>query len=559
MNTSRKLIKMQNNRSGHTNILLRLLEVPDVAQSNWTGNWQLHDAQDGRDISLIATSPDTIRFDGLFDSFFETYWARFTALKSVSLKCRVQGPVAIRLLRRDATTGVETCVSRWETEFDSQEQTVTIELPLASAHNSESRLIAELTAIAAGARITAPQWVTRQKPARDVRLGVVITTFNRESFVARNLQRLVGRLDGGRLIVINHGSPGLSSRMPDTLQIDPSISFIDQENSGGAGGFTRGMVEHFAAGDITHILLMDDDIELMGDLVERVTAVLSYADANYCLGGAMFDFHCRSQLFSAGDILLPDSFGIAHIVPAEGCDILQSSGVDFLTLVHQPDFNGWWCFAFPVEAMEAAGLPIPCFIRGDDVEYGYRLKRTGWPTLSWPGLAVWHMPFKAKEAAWQIFYDRRNSLFANTIHRRVGLRATLGKLVGGFILHLLRYDYARVEAMTRGIAAFNQGSDAMVRWSHQDHVKLIAAIDSKCHVLGLAALDSSLPRCSLQPLAKKIRGMTIAVRFAIDLLWPWRRTTVTLLASSSCGVGMRVAVEFHPVSDGFALPYFHPA
>jgi hypothetical protein len=24
-------------------------------------------------------------------------------------------------------------------------------------------------------------------------------------------------------------------------------------------------------------------------------------------------------------------------------------------------------------------------------------------------------------------------------------------------------------------------------------------------------------------------------------------------------VGMRVAVEFHPVSDGFAIPYFRPA
>ncbi|MEJ2459358.1 MAG: glycosyltransferase [Novosphingobium sp.] len=269
------------------------------------------------------------------------------------------------------------------------------------------------------------------------------------------------------------------------------------------------------------------------DLLERAGAVFAYADAQVCLGGAMFDFHARSRLFSAGDILLPDSFGIAHIVPEEGCDIRQMAGVDFLAQVHHPDFNGWWCFAFPVDALEKAGLPMPCFIRGDDVEYGYRLKRAGWPTLGWPGLAVWHMPFEAKTAAWHSFYDRRNALFANALHRRVGLRAALGKLIGGFVLHLLRYDYGRVKAMTQGIAGFNRGPGAMERWSHHDHAALIAAVAAEPISSALREVvdkEGAATQVAPQPLSPRRRAITMAVRFAADLLWPWRRTGLAVLA-----------------------------
>lgn len=534
-------------RSHETQILLRLLEVPDMVGSSpppeWPGAWQLccpeHPDQDRGQAQLVASAPGTIRLAGLFDSFFDSYWSRFTTLKSVSLQCRIQGAVSVSLLRRDAASGAETCLAVWNADDprgpEPDEQEVEIAVPLADAGAPESRLIVEFTANAAGAKVVAPRWITRQRPARRVRLGAVITTFNRESFVERNLKRLAGRLGNARLIVVNHGVPGLAARMTAAVQANDSVRFIDQENAGGAGGFTRGMEEHFATGDITHILLMDDDIDLPRDLLERAGAILSYADAALCLGGAMFDFHNRSRLFSAGDVLLPGSFGIAHVAPKEGCDISQAEGVDFLARVHPVDFNGWWCFAFPVEAIEAAGLPMPCFIRGDDVEYGYRLKKAGWPTMGWPGLAVWHMPFDVKAAAWHSFYDRRNALFANAIHRRVGRGAALGKLIGGFVLHLLRYDYARVEAMTRGIAAFNQGAAAMERWTHRDHAALLSStMPEPVQAASLLPVANNgaagAGRIAPAPLGKRLRATVMAARFATDLLWPWRGTRLALLA-----------------------------
>lgn len=470
-----------------------------------------------------------MRLDGLFDAFFESYWQRFAALGNVQLQGRIRGAMGLRVVRRQAGDGREQVVTTWQAQPGLPAQDFQLSIPLADPQADESYLLVEVDA-QPGAAIEALTWRTDAPPRRDVKIGVAITTFNREPFVKANLEKLAGRIGQGRVIVVNHGPPGLSKRLGDTGHADGAVRFIDQENSGGAGGFTRGMVEHRGTGDITHVLLMDDDIALRGDLVERMETILAYAEKPLCLGGAMFDYHDRRKLFTAGDYLVHGSFGIGHIAPPQGCDIGEPEGVDFLARLHTPDFNGWWCFAFPTAAMDDAGLPMPCFIRGDDVEYGYRLKHTGLPTIPWPGLAVWHMPFAAKSAPWHMFYDRRNSLFANAIHRRIGRRKAIDKLLGGFIHHLLRYDYDRVRAMTMGVEAFNAGAGTMAKWTHLDHAALIAATTTDDPV-PTEALSKLLP-LNTRKLIGARRSMSMARRLAADLFWPWRDRRPRLLAAN---------------------------
>lgn len=492
--------------------------------------------------AIRPTAVGIARYDGLFDIFPESYWSRFTTMQRVSLRCRLRAPARLRLIRRR----VEACG-----EARAPEETVLYDVtcadgeavlstPLAPPDAADSLLLLEIVGDGTSAHpelLGNAVWEADEPPLRAVRLGLTITTFNREPFLVANLKRLHGRMAGGCAIVVNHGAPGLKARLRDQLTPDPAIRWIDQENSGGAGGFTRGIREHRKAGDVTHVLLMDDDIDLPEDLVERTHAILSYTRPEVCLGGAMFDYHHRTRLFSAGDMLVPGSFAIRHIAPPDGCDIATPQGVDFLARVHRPDFNGWWCFAFPIDAIDTVGLPMPCFIRGDDVEFGYRLKRAGMPTLGWPGLAVWHMPFADKSAPWHMFYDRRNGLFTNARHKRIGRMAAIGKLVGGFTHHLLRYDYDRVRAMTLGIAAFNRGAGAMARWTHHDHAALLAATstmaapDSGDWVAGDAQAFASESLPDLKRLAEPVRSLRVTGRLVRDIAGlPVDKTTPLVLS-----------------------------
>lgn len=499
-------------------ILHHILSATDPATSPPNLGWRV--AREGKDKVLVSEDRVNLaRFDGIFDLFPESYWGQFTTLETVQVRCVVRGPATFRLIRRQADGSKETCVAQ---EFSVAGEISTIVLPAKLQRNSvgaESYLLLEVVAAESGTVVLQARWETTQAPDCVPRLGVGITTYNREEFLVANLVRLRGRLAGGCVIVVNHGEPGLAERLAPQIVPNPDVRWIDQENSGGAGGFTRAMLEHQAAGNVTHVLLMDDDIDIPSDLVERMSAVFSFTHSQMCIGGAMFDYHQRAKLFSAGDVLIPGSFGIDHIVPPDGCDISKSEGVDFLARIHRPDFNGWWCFGFPVKALDTVGLPMPCFIRGDDVEFGYRLKQEGFPTIGWPGLAVWHMPFADKSAPWHMFYDRRNALFLNARHRRIGRWTAIRKLFGGFRHHLLRYDYERVRAMTLGVSAFSRGAEFMTEWDHSDHAILVAST-ARSHEA------SVLEQAVMQPLALtdtwrltgRARSLQLTFRFLRDLV-----------------------------------------
>lgn len=462
-----------------------------------------------------------LRFDGLFEAFFEAYWVKYCGLDNVRLRCVGKGIIVLRILRRRAPDGAEEEVLSLKHDLDLDELAQIISLRC--HEHGETYLVLEVE-LTAGALLQSVAWESTVPPTRQVRIGAVITTFNREFHLRRILHNLQGHLAGGCILVVNHGEQDLADRMADIRGHGTDIQFVDQANSGGAGGFIRGMREFRSAGNVTHIVLMDDDIDVPICLLERLKAVLSYQISDFCIGGAMFDYEYRDHLFTAGDQLVASGFGITHINASNGCDVSTSDGVDFLARVHHPDFNGWWCFACSLDAIAKAGYPMPCFIRGDDVEFGYRLQQLGWPTIPWPGVAVWHKSFKQKAAPWHAFYDRRNSLWANRLHQRLDKWAVLRAIMGGFLFHLLRFDYERANAMCRGVEAFNDGIAALVAWNDKDHAALIAQTSQQ--VAPPCALEANPLPLESRRLTGYARKYAYASRFLADLLLPWRRTDV---------------------------------
>ena len=61
---------------------------------------------------------------------------------------------------------------------------------------------------------------------------------------------------------------------------------------------------------------------------------------------------------------------------------------------------------------------MPLFIKWDDSEFGLRAKQAGYPTVSFPGAAVWHVPWTDKNDAldWQSYFHQRNRFIAALLH-----------------------------------------------------------------------------------------------------------------------------------------------
>ena len=98
--------------------------------------------------------------------------------------------------------------------------------------------------------------------------------------------------------------------------------------------------------------------------------------------------------------------------------------------------------------MEDIGLSLPLFIKWDDSEYGLRAKAAGYPTVTFPGAAVWHVPWTDKNDAldWQAYFHHRNRFVAALLHSQYerGGRMVRESL-NHQIKHLVSLQYSTVE------------------------------------------------------------------------------------------------------------------
>jgi galactofuranosylgalactofuranosylrhamnosyl-N-acetylglucosaminyl-diphospho-decaprenol beta-1,5/1,6-galactofuranosyltransferase len=72
----------------------------------------------------------------------------------------------------------------------------------------------------------------------------------------------------------------------------------------------------------------------------------------------------------------------------------------------------------PTKIIKEIGLAIPVFIKWDDAEYSVRAGEHGYPTVSMPGVAAWHIPWLDKNDAldWQAYYHIRNRVIVALMH-----------------------------------------------------------------------------------------------------------------------------------------------
>ena len=72
----------------------------------------------------------------------------------------------------------------------------------------------------------------------------------------------------------------------------------------------------------------------------------------------------------------------------------------------------------PTAVIREIGLSLPLFIKWDDAEFGLRAGEAGFPTVSLPGAAVWHVPWTEKDDTidWQAYFHERNRLISALLH-----------------------------------------------------------------------------------------------------------------------------------------------
>ena len=397
-----------------------------IRQSTSTGR-KLHPDQIRSRTELRLEPSQLLSFGTYFNAFPASYWRRHTVVTDVELTVRVSGAGSVVTVYKSMARGhaqrVESAV------VGGEAGTFTFDLPLKPFVDGGWYWY-DVVAGDHGAVVEGAEW-NAQVPADRAEHGtadICITTMNRPDFCAKLLTQLgedevlapyldtVMVMEQGKdLVADSEFFPHAQEVLGDRLRV------LVQGNLGGSGGYARGQLESVRKGTATYALMMDDDVVCEPEGVIRAVTFGDLAKRPTIVGGHMFNIYNRSQLHSFGEIVQPWRFWWQTRLDGYsqwdfGARNLRSSR--WLHKRADVDFNGWFMCLIPRVVLEEVGLSLPVFIKWDDSEFGLRAKEAGYPTVSFPGAAVWHVPWTDKNDGvdWQSYFHQRNRFIAALLH-----------------------------------------------------------------------------------------------------------------------------------------------
>jgi galactofuranosylgalactofuranosylrhamnosyl-N-acetylglucosaminyl-diphospho-decaprenol beta-1,5/1,6-galactofuranosyltransferase len=435
---------------------------------------------------------DVLSTDTFFGSFYRAYWQSYTSVRDIAVTVDFVGACKIRVFEDTGRGAVQLAeeesqsdrLRRILVEFQARD----IRPDFSQTDLRPSRLFVTIEALAES-DISAIDFVTFNEPLRQTTLSIGLCTFNQEAYFATTIKKvasLAARTDAIRAVhVINQGAPFSSPEIRSQLSL-PKIKLVDQRNLGGCGGFTRSLTEELAAkSPASHHLMMDDDIVLDERMILRAMRFLDYASKEMALGAGMIDGLRPTVMYEAGAFLHTSN----SIHPY--CHNVDLSGTDQLWHFNTPvktDFNAWWFCILPVERAREVSLPAPVFIRGDDFEYGQRLAKAGVPTVTLPGIGIWHEPFYAKSSGWQDYYDLRNRLIFGATYSEKVRQLPLLEILRIVASSILTHNYMAAELRLMAISDFLKGPDRLFA---SDPEAIHKAVMAKAKKFAPERLDNS--------------------------------------------------------------------
>lgn len=415
--------------------------------------------------SCITLAKDArVDFDTYFNGCSVGKWYKYTNAAQIKLSVKVKGKLKITLFCKEKQAG--RIITKVVEEFYCDTEAEVKDIACAfDTENMQGMFAFNILALEENAEFYGGYYYTElpEELVRKVRIAIVICTFKREKYVYKNMQMLEeaflnnanSELYENLEVIISDNAQSLDQ----TRLLNEKIHVYKNKNVGGAGGFTRGLIEAMNLSEnnaFTHVLLMDDDVVIQPESIYRTYALLRLLKEEYIdtyVGGAMLRTDLQWFQTESGAIWNAGRL-ISH---KQRLDLRKVDACLYNEIEEKCEFNAWWYCTVPMQFVRKDNLPLPIFIRGDDVEYGLRNMKH---LILMNGICVWHEPFEFKYSSSMYYYIFRNRLIDNAVR---GLRYTEKEFLKEFAsqyireIFLLRYKNARL--LLEGAHDFLKGID----------------------------------------------------------------------------------------------------
>jgi galactofuranosylgalactofuranosylrhamnosyl-N-acetylglucosaminyl-diphospho-decaprenol beta-1,5/1,6-galactofuranosyltransferase len=418
---------------------------------------------------VILQEGSVLSFNTYFNSFYESFYAKYTTLNSIYYLLKLEGDFQIAVYREVYGGSDRQLIATKLFDNCQHSEPIQVSLPDFDTSPIKGRIYCEITCLSPQGVFEAGWIATNQLANREVSLAIVSCTFKKEKYIKNTVNAILQEqsLHNKRfkVFVVDNGRTLAEQEFEDER-----VQLIPNRNLGGAGGFTRGLVEALQEDVYSHILFMDDDVELEGDVIQKLFSLYEYAESDFAVAGSMLDLYKKHVLWEAGAVYarsllesgsLKSGYEPFELAPLKNkLDLQAPDSLNTLLLEEPVDYGAFWFFAFPKRFVDEIGLPMPFFIKGDDVEYSLRIKQQFQDKLiAFPSIAVWHEPFYAKFPVWDTYYYFRNFLITHAINGSLGYTDAVKDITKRICYTLLFFDYNYAGMLVKAFEDFAKGPE----------------------------------------------------------------------------------------------------
>jgi galactofuranosylgalactofuranosylrhamnosyl-N-acetylglucosaminyl-diphospho-decaprenol beta-1,5/1,6-galactofuranosyltransferase len=321
-------------------------------------------------------------------------------------------------------------------------------------------------------------------PAYPRPTAVAMPSYNRVSYCVKTLLTLAGDQEVLDLLsavyLIDQGSDAVESspRFESVVgALGGKLRYIRQPNLGGSGGYSRGLYEAYANhGEHVNVMFLDDDVWLEPDVVVRLTAFEQHTREPVIVGGQMLRLlhpdrlHVGAETANLSALAAGEPVDMAlrnaNMIEETRESAAEKDKADARPTQFQQEvrvdagYNGWWACLVPAEVVRNVGYPMPAFFQWDDIEYGYRARELGYPTVTLPGAGVWHLDFDWKDwDDWHRYFNLRNSMITSALHSDFDQSRICVGLLHQLVRYLVSMQYGLAATLIKAVDDFLAGPE----------------------------------------------------------------------------------------------------
>lgn len=480
--------------------------------------------QDGTSVAIL---PDAGTYDFMtyFNALSIRKWTMYTVARSFRLVLHLTGAGTVRLTKADTFDYYPVPVEGTEREFSTDQEQgveVVIDVPASSELGGNPSLIGFTIDAKTDVTMSDSYWEADvpEDGVRDVILSLSTTTFKKEEYVLRNVElfkRFVAESadETIRSSVFMHVVDNGRTLSPEDVEIAPTIRLHGNPNAGGAGGFARGMLESmWQEPKATHVLLMDDDVQISPESLIRTFNLLRLARQEWSdafIEGAMLSMlepemmHEDTGYMSYEGYCVPEKSVLKSGAPLKVSRLNDLARIEEFDRSNYEDevpamrqeYGAWWFCCIPMSRIESLGLPIPMFVRFDDVEFGLRQPPK---IMTMLGISVWHSPFFLRyDGAVERYQVAKNAYILNSVAESgTALTSFDENLYRMIQLELKRFNYDNAELALEGFEDYLAGpsrtfapgfAEERFMWSHRraEQLRPISEMEEELADLGIDA------------------------------------------------------------------------